>query len=129
MIISPLRVEVGKKLFALNLSYYRNLHYQILNRAKINYKHLVKKQVKGLLLTPPVTIIYTYYPPDKRKSDLGNVLPIHQKFFEDVLVECGCIPDDNYNYINQVIYLFGEIDKSNPRVEIEIKDSISCNSN
>jgi Holliday junction resolvase RusA-like endonuclease len=72
---------------------------------------------------PPVTITYTYYPPDKRESDLGNVLPIHGKFFEDALVECGCLKDDSYKYINQIIYRIGSIDKANPRVEIEIEST------
>jgi Holliday junction resolvase RusA-like endonuclease len=123
MIISPLRVPVGKKLFTLNLNIYRNSFYQTLNRAKIEYKHLIKNQLKGLVLAPPVAITYTYYPPDSRKSDLGNVLPIHAKFFEDALVEYGYLTDDNYKIINQVIYLFGSIDKANPRVEIEIRNS------
>jgi Holliday junction resolvase RusA-like endonuclease len=123
MIQSPLRVPVGKKLFTLNLNIYRNTFYQTLNRAKKEYKAIIKKQLEGLSLSPPVTITYTYYPPDKRESDLGNVLPIHAKFFEDALVESGYLPDDNYKYINQVIYKFGEVDKANPRVEIEIRNS------
>jgi len=121
MIHSPLRVLVGKKLFALNLNIYRNSFYQILNRAKITYKKLIKEQLVGLNLEPPVTITYTYYPPDKRESDLGNVLPIHAKFFEDALVECGYLKDDNYKYINQTIYRIGSVDKTNPRVEISIR--------
>lgn len=123
MICSPLRVAVGKKLFSLNLNIYRNEYYQTLNRAKSNYKKLIKEQLVGLVLNPPVTIIYTYYPPDKRVSDLGNVLPIHSKFFEDALVESGYLKDDNYKYINQVIYQFGSIDKGNPRVEVEIRST------
>jgi Holliday junction resolvase RusA-like endonuclease len=123
MIYSPLRVPVGKKLFTCNLNIYRNTFYQTLNRAKVEYKKMIKGQLEGLVLKPPVTIIYTYYPPDKRVSDLGNVLPIHAKFFEDTLVESGCLKDDNYKFINQTIYRFGAIDKGNPRVEIEIRST------
>ena len=121
MIISPLRVLVGKKYFNLNLNIFRNTFYQTLNRAKVEYKKIVRQQLEGLILVPPVTITYTYYPKDKRITDLGNVLPIHAKFFEDILTEYKYLPDDNYKYINKVIYLFGSIDKDNPRVEIEIK--------
>lgn len=123
MIHSPLRIALGKRLFALNLNIYRNAHYLLLNKAKIEYKKLIKEQLVGLILKPPVCITYTYYPPDKRKSDLGNVLPIHAKFFEDALVELGCLEDDNYKFIDKVIYKFGSIDSSNPRVEIEIRNS------
>jgi len=123
MIVSPLRVAVGKKLFALNLNIYRNAYYIFLNRAKVEYKKLIKEQLVGLRITPPICITYTYYPPDRRKSDLGNVLPIHSKFFEDALVECGYLEDDNYKFINQVVYLIGSIDKDNPRVEITIRNS------
>ena len=123
MINSPLRVLVGKKLFTLNLNIYRNTYYQTLNRAKATYKKLIREQLVGINLMPPVTITYTYFPPDKRESDLGNVLPIHGKFFEDALVECGCLKDDSYKYINQIIYRIGSIDKANPRVEIEIEST------
>lgn len=123
MIISPLRVLVGKKLIPLNLNIYRNLYFQTLNKAKIAYKKLIREQLKTLILEPPVQITYTYYPPDKRQSDLGNVLPIHAKFFEDALVEYGYLEDDNWKIINEVIYRIGKIDKANPRVEVEIRSN------
>lgn len=123
MIISPLRVLVGKKLIPLNLNIYRNLYFQTLNKAKIAYKKLIREQLKTLILEPPVQITYTYYPPDKRQSDLGNILPIHAKFFEDALVEYGYLEDDNWKIINEVIYRMGKIDKANPRVEVEIRSN------
>lgn len=123
MIVSPLRLLVGKKFFVLNLNIYRNTHYQILNKAKANYKELIQKQLEGLSIEPPVSITYIYYPPDNRRSDLGNVLPVHAKFFEDALVEYGCLPDDNYRIINKVTFEFGSVDKDNPRVEIFIKEN------
>jgi hypothetical protein len=67
-----------------------------------------------------VACIYTVYPPNKRLFDIGNVCCIHQKFFEDALVELGKLPDDNYNYIPLTIYRFGGIDAANPRVDVEI---------
>jgi len=117
---------VGKKYFALNLNIYRNAYFLILNKAKVAYKELIKDQLKNLSIKPPICITYTYYPPDKRKSDLGNILPIHAKFFEDALVEFGCLPDDNYKFIPEIIYKIGSIDSSDPRVEIEIKEYINA---
>ena len=123
MIKAPLFVLVGKKRCPINLNWYRNAHFHVSNKSKILYKELLKGQLEGLILIPPLTITYTYYPPDKRLSDLGNVLTIQSKYFEDALVELGYISDDNYTVINQSIYKFGHLDRDNPRVEIEIRSS------
>jgi hypothetical protein len=69
-----------------------------------------------------IACIYTVYPPNKRLFDIGNVCCIHQKFFEDALVELGKLPDDNYNNIPLIMYMFGSVDKDNPRVTIETID-------
>jgi len=42
---SPLGVPVGRKNFTLNLNVYRNAHYQILNKAKQNYKIFMSRQI------------------------------------------------------------------------------------
>lgn len=123
MIKAPLFVMVGKKRFPINLNHFRNAYFHAINRSKILYKEQIQNQLKGLVLNPPLTITYTYYPPDKRLSDLGNVLTIQSKYFEDALVELGYLEDDNYTIINQIIYRVGTLDKVDPRVEIEIRSS------
>lgn len=123
LIVSPLRVPISKtKLFTLNLNIYRNSHFHVLYKAKIEYKKVISKQLVKLPKLGVVTISYTYFPKTKRKVDLGNVLSIHQKFFEDAIVELGVLEDDDYKHIPKTIYLFGGIDKTNPRVEIRIKN-------
>ena len=124
MIRAPLFVMVGKKRFPINLNHFRNAYFHAINRSKILYKEQIQSQLVGLVLSPPVTITYTYYPPDKRLSDLGNVLTIQSKYFEDALVELGYLEDDNHNIINQIIYRVGTLDKVDPRVEIEIRSTI-----
>jgi Holliday junction resolvase RusA-like endonuclease len=114
---------VGKKRCPINLNWYRNAYFHSINKSKILYKEQIQSQLEGLVLNPPVTITYTYYPPDKRLSDLGNVLTIQSKYFEDALVELGYLEDDNHNIINQIIYRVGTLDKVDPRVEIEIRSS------
>ena len=114
---------VGKKRFPINLNHFRNAYFHSINKSKILYKEQIKDQLNGLQLIPPVTITYVYYPPDKRLSDLGNVLTIQSKYFEDSLVELGYLNDDNYTFINQIIYRFGSIDKLDPRVEIELRST------
>ena len=122
-ILSPLRVRVSKnKEFSLNLNIYRNAAYYLLNISKIVYKEQLTDQVSRLPTFTQIQLTYTLYPPTNRKMDISNILSIHDKYFSDVLVELGKIRDDDYKYIPSVIYKFGEVDKSNPRVEIEIEE-------
>jgi hypothetical protein len=123
VIKAPLFVMVGKKRFPINLNHFRNAYFHAINKSKILYKEQIQSQLVGLSLVPPLTITYTYYPPDKRLSDLGNVLTIQSKYFEDALVELGYLEDDNYTFINQSIYKFGSMDRTDPRVEIDIRST------
>ncbi len=118
---SPLKVLATKlKGWILNLNQYRNTHFRTLNTVKINYKLAMESQIATGPKYNKIACIYTVYPKDRRSFDLGNVCCIHQKFFEDALVELGKLPDDNYNYIPTVIYQFGGVDANNPRVTIEV---------
>ena len=121
-IIAPLKVkQTKKKSFILNLNVYRNAHYHTLNNTKKEYKKMVESQIKGLpMIDVPVVITYKLFPPTRRRMDLSNVLAIHDKYFCDALVELGKLPDDTYEWIPQVVYRFGGVDRSNPRVEISI---------
>lgn len=121
---SPLQVFVGKKKVILNLNQYRNLHYKVLNKAKIVYKFYMEHQIKKLpQLTPPLRITYTVFKGDRRNCDVGNICSVHQKFFEDALVECGKLTDDNHIVIPEVVYRWGGIDKLNPCVQIMIEEA------
>ena len=120
---SPLKVLASKvKSWILNLNQYRNTYFRTLNVVKINYKLAMESQIKAGPHYSRVASIYTVYPANKRLFDLGNVCCIHQKFFEDALVEAGKLPDDNYTNIPLTVYIFGGIDNSNPRVEVELVD-------
>lgn len=124
-IILPRKRTVDKK-FILNLNDYRNTHYHTLDDAKKIYKEhvqarLIDARVKGTGdVEPPYHFIYTVFPKTKRDFDLGNVLSIVQKFTDDALIDLGLIEDDNHRIINLITYRFGEVDKENPRVELEI---------
>ena len=103
------------------MNQYRNAHYRVSNKAKIEYKEFIKQQIlKRKKKFGKMCIIYTVYQPTRRRFDIGNVCSIHQKFFEDALVELGRLDDDRYNYIPMCVFCFGGIDPSNPRVDIEI---------
>jgi len=120
-IISPLSVPVSKnKKFILNFNNFRNAHYQTLNKAKINYKAMVAEQVLQLDKWLKIKIHYVLYPKTKRLTDIDNVISVHKKFMQDALTELGIIPDDNYKHIVGSSEEFGNVDKSNGRVEIFI---------
>jgi len=124
MIISPLRVAISKnKHFILNLNNYRNAHYMVLNNSKRAYKAILKDQVMLLpKYTTAIKLRYVLFPKTRRRTDIGNVLSIHQKYFEDALTEFNRITDDNYEYIPHTSQFFGAVDKNNPRVEIYISE-------
>ena len=116
---SPLSVQTARQTkFILNINNYRNTHYHTLNKAKINYKAIMAEQILKLPKMERVRITYILFPQTKRRTDIGNVLSIHAKFFEDALVEFKRLPDDDYKHIDEVTYRFGRVDKENPRVEI-----------
>lgn len=108
------------KTYMLNLNIFRNAHYQTNNKAKVTYKELMLPQVKDLPVMEKALLVYVVYPRDARKFDVANVCSIHDKFFCDALVEAGKLPEDNYTCVPDVVYRFGEIDRKNPRVLIEI---------
>lgn len=121
--ISPIEVWYSlKKKFRLNLNMYRNTHYRILNTCKIHYKDMMVPQIEKAPRFEKIICLYKVFPKSKRHFDVGNVCSIHEKFFEDALVELGKLPDDNTTYIPVVVYVVGEVDKENPRVEIYIQD-------
>lgn len=121
---SPLSLQVStRRKFILNLNQYRNTHFRVLNNAKKLYKEAMKEQILSINKTiSRCRITYTVYKGDKRGFDIGNICAVHQKFFEDALVELGKLEDDKYTYIPETMFKVGGIDIENPRVEIEIKE-------
>jgi len=116
----PIWIKSGKKKRYLNLNQYRNWHYQVSN----NIKKKFKEQVGGNLdfsILGQVEIDYVYYAPDKRKRDLMNVIAVADKFFQDALVETGCIETDDTDTVVKITSLFGGIDKEDARIVATIK--------
>ena len=72
-----------------------------------------------------VDITITWYEPNLRR-DLDNITG-GQKFILDGLVRGGVIRDDSQRYINSIEHRF-EVDRDNPRVEIEIQEVRRYNS-
>lgn len=126
LVTLPISITSGSKKIRkryLNLNQYRNWHYQTSNKLKI----LFKEQVKGNLdfsFIGKIEISYAYYAPDKRKRDLMNVIAVVDKFFQDALVEEGCIVTDDTDTVIKITSIYAGVDKDNPRVEATINHYI-----
>lgn len=78
----------------------------------------ILKQHRKLHIDKPVKLIYSYYEPNK-KRDLDNISGYFHKVFQDALVNCGVIHNDNWHYIVGFTDEF-YIDNKHPRIEIKI---------
>lgn len=126
-IISPLHVIIPRKTkkdrrIALNMNVYRNLHHSVNGQAKKLYLELLREQLEGLHIQTPVEITYKVFKPTKRILDKMNVISVVSKFLLDAITELGCWEDDNDNFVKTETILPTEIDRSNPRVEVLIKE-------
>ena len=126
-IISPLfvtlpRKTVKDKRIALNMNTYRNLHHRISNDAKKAYSEALREQLEGLSIQTPVEVTYKVYKGSKRRLDKMNVISVVSKFLLDSITEYGCWEDDNDDYVKKETILPTELDRENPRVEINIKE-------
>ena len=119
----PLFIDSGKRAKSkrrwLTLNNYRNWHYQVSNGLKIKFKREIKEKL-DFKIEGKVKIYYEYYAPDKRKRDLMNVISVIDKFFQDALVERGCIEADDLSIVVEVNSKYIGIDKENPRLEVTI---------
>lgn len=109
------------KKYALNFNRVKNLHGFEYNRIKEEFTRLVLPLIEQLPTYEKVELTYTLFTGSGHKSDLMNWISVVDKFFQDTLVQAGKLPDDNYLYVPQIRAIYGGIDKSNPRVQVEIK--------
>jgi hypothetical protein len=116
----PVWLMKGNNRFQLNLNQYRNWHYQTNNKLKRIFKDNIEPQL-GFILEGAVKIEYYYHAPDKRKRDLMNIISVVDKYFQDALVENGCIEADDTSIVKEISGNYCGIDKNNPRVEATIK--------
>jgi hypothetical protein len=117
------RVRVKDKSFILNLNIYRNTNQFTLNDTKKKYKALMRKQIMALPEFATVEAVFINYSKTAAIPDTHNVCCIHEKYFADALVEFGKIPDDKPLYWKMSKYLFGGIDRKNPRVTIILREA------
>lgn len=73
------------------------------------------KQVAGSRKQSSPDISLTFYFPDKRRCDLTN----KAESVMDLLVDCGILEDDSWQFTGRVQLIPGGVEKDNPRVEVE----------
>lgn len=122
----PIRLEVGinkKKMHYLNLNGYRNWQFQLNNQLKKLFKITVAEDIRNLKpVGGPVRITYSIFYPTKRAFDVDNIGTVISKFTMDALVEFEILVDDNYNYVPEIKFEYGGIDKDNPRCDVKIEE-------
>lgn len=103
----------------LTLNNYRNWHYQVSNDIKRRFKSEVFDEL-NFTIKGKVKIEYFYFAPDKRTRDLMNVISVIDKFFQDAMVERGCIESDDLSTVVEVNSCYMGIDKQDPRLDVMI---------
>lgn len=68
----------------------------------------------------PVVIRYRFYE-ENRLRDVGNILAGADKVIEDALVKCGILPNDGQTWVRNILPWF-DVDKINPRIEVELEE-------
>lgn len=116
----PYGVRKPKK-FYLNLNVYRNAPFIQLSEMKVRYKEMVAPLVSHLPAMDMIRISYYLVNGTKREPDVANVCCIVDKFFCDILVTEGKIPDDNPKHLSMVAFGYGGYEKGNPHVEAVIE--------
>ena len=123
-VILPLFLEEGKtRKKWLTLNNYRNWHYQVSNNLKRKFKSAIQSEL-DFKFSGKIIINYKYYAPDQRKRDLMNVISVIDKFFQDAMVEKGCIEADDVSIVIEVNSKYMGIDRNNPRLEVIITNLI-----
>ena len=108
----------------LTMNNYRNWHYQTADTTKKLFKAAVTPAVMALpdltALWGQIHLHYTMYPPSRQRRDLMNAVSVIDKYFSDTLVELGKLQDDDLDNIRSLSCLVGQVDKTNPRMEVII---------
>lgn len=91
---------------------YRTWHKDASQQIELQKRTLFSGDTGTEKLGTSITIIF--YAHDARKYDLSN----KAESIMDLLVDCGLLEDDNYEFVSELILKFGGLDRENPRAEI-----------
>ena len=119
--LSVPRTKKGKPWY-LNLNSYRNDHNTVLHKVKVAFAAIAIPLIGKARFTGPVRLTYTLFYGANRRIDLSNVCSVADKFFSDCLTAAGAIEDDNASVVREVRYVWGGLDRSDPRIEVCVEE-------
>lgn len=106
----------------VGMNLYRNAHHFLQNNMKKHFQDLVIEQLPPVVeVVQQFTVTYKLY----YKSpvcDASNIVALIEKFYLDAIKEHGLIIDDNVNYHISSSWQVIAQDKTNPRIEVTIKE-------
>ena len=106
----PIYLTLAKRI-SLNLNWYRNAHYQTLNKTKQSYA----PTKLSMFNADKIRVSYTLVWNNNRRTDFMNWIAVADKYFLDWLVSMGCIPDDDIkHYVGMSVSV---------RVDTSVKES------
>lgn len=112
----------ANKTSLVGMNLYRNAHHFLQNNMKKHFQDLVIEQLPSVVeVIQQFTVTYKLY----YKSpvcDASNIVALIEKFYLDAIKEHGLIIDDNVNYHISSSWQVIAQDKTNPRIEVTIKE-------
>ena len=115
----PLYIFIGSKKISLNLNWYRNAHYLVLNKSKQSYFPLTFEKFKAERIHISYRLIWN----NNRRTDFMNWITVADKYFLDWLVSMGFITDDclkNYPSMQAGIEIDTSVKDSYIKAEVTI---------
>ena len=107
----PCYLYLGSKKLSLNLNWYRNAHYQTLNKTKQSYAPIKVAMFRADKIRVSYTLVWN----SNRRTDFMNWIAVADKYFLDWLVSMGCITDDDLkHYVGMSVSV---------RVDTSVKES------
>ena len=91
---------------------------QLKQKSQNEISYYILEQLRRVRIDKPVFIKYRFYEPNK-KRDLDNISGYFHKVFQDALVNCRIIMNDNWYYIVGFSDEFF-VDNKQPRIEVEL---------
>lgn len=80
----------------------------------------IRQCMRGVRIGNPVFMEYLWVEPSRRR-DKDNISSFGRKVIQDALVSTGVLKDDGWKYVVGFSDRF-EVDKTNPRIEVKIKE-------
>lgn len=109
-----------KKRLALNMNGYRNWHHRDQSKTKVMFEAIVHPLLKHIPRQEMIHLHYQLFVGSGHRCDLMNVIAIVDKYFSDALSKSKAIDDDHTGIIVSTSAAYGGVDRTNPRVSVNI---------